>query len=212
MSQKRTFLGLEIIELNFCYNISKQFFGDDKVIFGYARPFSHDIDMALQTKALEDKGCDKIYYEQTISPKIRPELNHLLDSLNAGDQVIVYKFYSIADSTRHLIDLVQLLQSKYVHFISIIDQVDTSSVEGKVFFKLMKSVGDFQHDVLSESTKAGIYEAKRKGKNTGRPRKPDANVRRALDMYQSKKYSIAQITLETGISKTTLYRYLEDEG
>ncbi len=76
----------------------------------------------------------------------------------------------------------------------------------------MKSVGDFQYDVLSESTKAGIYEAKLKGKNTGRPRKPDANVRRALDMYQSKKYSIAQITLETGISKTTLYRYLEDEG
>ncbi|MCA6607733.1 recombinase family protein [Bacillus altitudinis] len=182
------------------------------MIFGYARPFSQDIDMTLQTKALENKGCDRIYYEQTISPKDRPELNHLLHSINTGDQIIVYKFYSIADSTRHLIELVQLLQQKNVQLISIIDQVDTSTNEGKVFFKLMKSVGDFQYDVLSESTKAGIYEAKRKGKNTGRPRKPDANVRRALDMYQSKKYSIAQITLETGISKTTLYRYLEDEG
>ncbi|MCW4645629.1 recombinase family protein [Bacillus safensis] len=196
----------------FCYNYSKQFFGDDKVIFGYARPFSHDIDMVLQTKALEDKGCDRIYYEQTISPKNRPELNQLLQSINTGDQIIVYKFYSIADSTRHLIDLVQFLQSKHVHLISIIDQVDTSLEEGKVFFKLMKSVGEFQYDVLSESTKAGIYEAKRRGKNTGRPRKPDANVRRALEMYQSKKYSIAQITIETGISKTTLYRYLEEEG
>lgn len=196
----------------FCYNYSKQFFGDDKVIFGYARPFSQDIDMVLQTKALEDKGCDRIYYEQTISPKNRPELNQLLQFIKAGDQIVVYKFYSIADSTRHLIELVQLLQQKHVQLISIIDQVDTSTNEGKVFFKLMKSVGDFQYDVLSESTKAGIYEAKRKGKNTGRPRKPDANVRRALDMYQSKKYSIAQITLETGISKTTLYRYLEDEG
>ncbi|AVM24002.1 recombinase family protein [Bacillus pumilus] len=182
------------------------------MIFGYARPFSQDIDMTLQTKALENKGCDRIYYEQTISPKDRPELNHLLHSINTGDQIFVYKFYSIADSTRHLIELVQLLQQKHVQLISIIDQVDTSTNEGKVFFKLMKSVGDFQYDVLSESTKAGIYEAKRKGKNTGRPRKPDANVRRALEMYQSKKYSIAQITLETGISKTTLYRYLEDEG
>ncbi|MBR0619235.1 recombinase family protein [Bacillus altitudinis] len=182
------------------------------MIFGYARPFSQDIDMSLQTKALKDKGCDRIYYEQSISPKNRPELNQLLQSIKAGDQIVVYKFYSIADSTRHLIELVQLLQQKHVQLISIIDQVDTSTNEGKVFFKLMKSVGDFQYDVLSESTKAGIYEAKRKGKNTGRPRKPDANVRRALDMYQSKKYSIAQITLETGISKTTLYRYLEDEG
>ncbi|MGG4173914.1 recombinase family protein [Bacillus safensis] len=182
------------------------------MIFGYARPFSQDIDMVLQTKALEDKGCDRIYYEQTISPKNRPELNQLLQFIKAGDQIVVYKFYSIADSTRHLINLVQFLQSKHVHLISIIDQVDTSLEEGKVFFKLMKSVGEFQYDVLSESTKAGIYEAKRRGKNTGRPRKPDANVRRALEMYQSKKYSIAQITIETGISKTTLYRYLEDEG
>ncbi|MEC1588510.1 helix-turn-helix domain-containing protein [Bacillus sonorensis] len=103
-----------------------------------------------------------------------------------------------------------MMQQKNVDFISFIDQVDTSTDKGKIFFKLMEKVGDFQHDVLSESTKTGIYEAKLKGKTGGRPRKPDHNVRRALDMYQSKKYSIAQITAETGISKTTLYRYLED--
>ncbi|MCY7771464.1 recombinase family protein [Bacillus haynesii] len=180
------------------------------MIFGYVRPFSQDKDLYLQLNTLEKYGCDKIYKEQTSSAKNRPELEHMLNTLNSGDQVIVYKLYSIADTTRHLIDLVQMLQQKNVDLISIIDQIDTSTDKGKIFFKLMERVGDFQHDVLSESTKAGISEAKLKGKTGGRPRKPDYNVRRALDMYQSKKYSIAQITAETGISKTTLYRYLED--
>ncbi|MCY9158059.1 recombinase family protein [Bacillus haynesii] len=181
------------------------------MIIGYARPFSQDRDLRLQLNILEKYGCDKIYKEQTFSGKNRPELEHLFHTVSSGDQVIVYKLYSIADSTRHLIDLLQMFQQQNVNFASITDQVDTSTYEGKIFFKLMEKVEDFQHDVLSESTKAGITEAKLKGKTVGRPRKPNYYVRRALDMYQSKKYSIAQITQETGICKTTLYRYLEGD-
>ncbi|MDQ0166942.1 DNA invertase Pin-like site-specific DNA recombinase [Bacillus horti] len=56
----------------------------------------------------------------------------------------------------------------------------------------------------------GLYAAKQKGVKPGRPRKPDENVKRAISMYQSQQYSLAQIKAETGISKTTLYRYLEN--
>ena len=63
--------------------------------------------------------------------------------------------------------------------------------------------------MISEKTKIGISKAKQKGITTGRPRKPDENVQRAIIMYQSKKYSLDEITNETGISKSTLYRYLE---
>ena len=61
------------------------------------------------------------------------------------------------------------------------------------------------------STRAGLSKAKEQGKQTGRPRKPDENVRRAIAMYQSKNYSLADIREQTGISKSTLYRYLESE-
>ena len=76
----------------------------------------------------------------------------------------------------------------------------------------MKYLVEFQSDVISEKTKQGLYEAKQKGVTTGRPRKPDENVKRAILMYQSKKYSLAEIKAETGISKSTLYRYLENES
>lgn len=63
---------------------------------------------------------------------------------------------------------------------------------------------------MSENTKKGLYEAKQKGIKPGRPRKADENVKRAIVMYQSQKYNLAEVKEETGISKSTLYRYLEN--
>ena len=80
------------------------------------------------------------------------------------------------------------------------------SIHSKTF---VKHLVEFQSDVISEKTKKGLNEAKQKGVVTGRPRKPDENVQRAIEMYQSKNYTLTQIKEETGISKSTLYRYLE---
>nr|WP_258048466.1 MULTISPECIES: helix-turn-helix domain-containing protein [unclassified Planococcus (in: firmicutes)] len=46
--------------------------------------------------------------------------------------------------------------------------------------------------------------------HAGRPRKPDANVKKAIEMYKNKSHSLAEIKEQTGISKSTLYRYLEN--
>ncbi|MEG7283811.1 recombinase family protein [Bacillus sp. 0909A] len=180
------------------------------MIFGYARPFSQDQDVIKQLAALKEFNCKKIYIEQTNSAKNRPEFESLCRSLNIGDTIVIYKLYSIADSTKNLIDIIQFFKTKQINFISILDKVDTSKIGGSIFFDFLERVSEFQFDIISENTKVGIQEAKLKGKNTGRPRKPDHNVRRAMEMYRSKKYTIQQITKETGISKTTLYRYLDN--
>ena len=84
-----------------------------------------------------------------------------------------------------------------------------SNTTGYHFIYIVKHLVKFQSDVISEKTKKGLYEAKQKGITTGRPKKSDENVKRAIIMYQSKKYSLTEIKNETGISKSTLYRYLE---
>jgi len=180
------------------------------VIIGYIRPYSEDENLDKQLQALRAYNCEKIYQEKTNSLKKRVEFDEMVASLQEGDTVVVYKFYCIADSTRHLIELIEYLSENHIHFVSILDHVDTSTLEGKTFFNTIKRIGQFQHDVISERTKAGLEEAKLKGKSGGRPKKPDYNVHRALEMYWSKKYTIAQITEATGISKTTLYRYLDN--
>ncbi len=79
---------------------------------------------------------------------------------------------------------------------------------GKFFFRMMASIAELERDIISERTKTGLNAARARGKKGGRPQKHTDKVEMALKMYQSKEYSIKQITEATGLSKTTLYRYI----
>ena len=113
------------------------------------------------------------------------------------------------DSSLHLVELLDAVDAKGAYFQSLKEGIDTSHDSGYSFKNIVKHLVEFQSDVISEKTKKGLNEAKQKGVVTGRPRKPDENVQRAIEMYQSKNYTLTQIKEETGISKSTLYRYLE---
>ena len=71
------------------------------------------------------------------------------------------------------------------------------------FREIVQHLVALQSDVVSMTTREGLSKAKELGKQTGRPRKPNENVKRAIEMYQSKRYSLADIREKTGISKTT---------
>ncbi|MGP0578925.1 helix-turn-helix domain-containing protein [Paenibacillus peoriae] len=116
----------------------------------------------------------------------------------------------VADSTRHLAELLDQLNEQQAYFFSIHEGIDTRQLSSCSFYTHVKYLLNFQSDMISENTKKGLYEAKQKGMKLGRLHKLDENVKKAIQMYESQKYSIAQIREETGISKTTLYRYLEN--
>ena len=148
--------------------------------------------------------------EDHSSAKKRMKLNNLLGTLKHGDKIVVTKLFTFADSTRHLVELLDDIDTKGAYFQSLNEGIDTSDGAGYSFKDIVKHLVEFQSDVISEKTKQGLHEAKQKGVAPGRPRKPDENVKRAIIMYQSKNYSLAEIKDETGISKSTLYRYLEN--
>ncbi|WP_211747756.1 recombinase family protein [Paenibacillus sp. Marseille-Q4541] len=179
---------------------------------GYMRPYQDDADLSIQTSNLGKLSCDKLVVEEHASAKRRNDLDQLISDLKPGDIIVVYKLFALADSTRHLVELLQTLEKKKAYICSLFEGIDTSRPEGYPFPDIVKHLVDFQSDVISEKTKKGLYEAKQKGNNPGRPRKADDNVKRAIVMYQSNQYSLAQIREETGISKSTLYRYLDSEN
>lgn len=179
------------------------------MLIGYTRPFQNDLKNKEQIEMLSKENCNKIISEEHASAKKRVELDNLITNLQVNDKVIVTKLYTIADSTLHLVEILELVERKGAFFQSIYEGIDTSNTEGYPFSYILKHLAAFQSDVISEKTKKGLHKAKQKGVTTGRPRKPDENVLRAIDMYKSKNYSLAEITNETGISKSTLYRYLE---
>ncbi|WP_046225858.1 recombinase family protein [Paenibacillus dauci] len=180
------------------------------MLIGYMRPYQGDLECKDQASQLRESGCDHWVIEEHASPKQRIKLEELLQLLQSNDVLIVTKLFALADSTRHLAELLHNFNERQINFISLYESIDTRLEEGQYFYKNIHSLLHFQTDIISENTKKGMYEAKQRGSKVGRPRKLDDNIKKAIQMYESKKYSLLQIREETGISKTTLYRYLEN--
>lgn len=180
------------------------------MIFGYSRVSTVEQSTNMQIDALKQFGVEKIYEEKmTGTRRDRPQLEELLKVLRSGDKVVVYKLDRISRSTKHLIELSELFNDMNVQFVSIADSIDTSTAMGKFFFRTMASIAELERDIISERTKSGLQAARARGKTGGRPPKKEGDVETALKMYKSKGFTIKEITKATGISKTTLYRYLE---
>ncbi|KAB7704408.1 helix-turn-helix domain-containing protein [Bacillus aerolatus] len=180
------------------------------MLIGYMRPYHEDQSCDIQLKSLTELNCKKVIAEEHSSAKKRTQLKSMIDNLKQGDKIIVTQLFALADSTRHLVELLESIEAKGACIQSIKEGIDTSNTQGYQFSDIVKHLVEFQSDVISEKTKKGLHKAKQKGITTGRPRKPDENVQRAIIMYESKKYSLNEMKNETGISKSTLYRYLEN--
>ncbi|PEL13750.1 recombinase family protein [Bacillus sp. AFS017336] len=180
------------------------------MLIGYMRPNQEDPTCEEQLVQLKQLNCEKIISEDHSSAKNRTQLDTILTNLKQDDKIIISKLFTIADSTRHLVEILKVIDSKGAYLQSYKEKIDTSLKAGYAFIDTVNHLLTFQSDLISENTKKGLYEAKQKGVTSGRPKKPDENVKRAIVMYQSKKYTLEEIKQETGISKSTLYRYLEN--
>lgn len=180
------------------------------MIIGYMRPNQDDLSCKIQLETLNKQNCNHLIIEEHSSPKKRVMLKKMINEIQPGDTIVVSRLFSFADSTRHLMVLLNQLIEKQAYLYSVSEGINSNHSWGYSFHDSVSYLLNFQSDVISEHTKKGLYEAKQKGMKPGRPRKPDENVKRAIIMYQSQQFSLAQIKEETGISKTTLYRYLEN--
>jgi len=159
--------------------------------FGYARVSTRDQNLEAQLDALTAAGCDKIVTEKVSGngSKERPELDRLVENLREGDTLVVYKLDRLGRSTFKLLGLTEELQQRGVEFVSLKDHID-----------------------IVERTQAGLQAARKRGRVGGRPRVDKKSVERALKLYESKEYSVAEITELTEVSKATLYRRLKEIG
>jgi DNA invertase Pin-like site-specific DNA recombinase len=139
-------------------------------IFGYARVSTQDQNLDLQIDALTKAGAVVIYKEKISgTKKERQELEQLLKAISEGDSVVVYKLDRISRSTKHLIELAEIFEEKKVNFISIQDNIDTSTALGRFFFRTMVSIAELERDIINERTKSGLQSARQRGRNGGRP-------------------------------------------
>ena len=181
-------------------------------VFGYARVSTEQQNLDRQLDALKKYGCDMIYNEKmTGTKKDRPELTKLLERMTEGDTVVIESLSRLGRSTKDLIELTELFQSKGVHLVSLKESIDTSTSTGKLLFTLMSAIAQFERDVIADRTREGLRSARARGRTGGRPQVNHDNIRKAMKLYHTQQYSIKEIEELTGVKKSTLYRNLKKE-
>lgn len=180
---------------------------------GYARVSSYGQHLDMQIAALEQARCDKIYVEKASGVKERPELQSALKYMRAGDVLVVYKFDRIGRSLKDLVNIFADLQKRDIGLISLNDNIDASTNSGKFMMNIFAALAEFERTIIIERCQSGREEAKRKGKQFGRPKGiPKDKIAACSSLYNS-GLTITAIQKQLNIkSKSTVYRLLRLNG
>jgi len=101
----------------------------------------------------------------------RPELNRLMADAHKRlfDAVVVWRFDRFARSVSHLLRALETFSSLGIQFVSLSEQVDTSTPAGKMVFTVLGAVAELERSLIVERVRAGLRNARAKGKRLGRP-------------------------------------------
>lgn len=101
----------------------------------------------------------------------RPELNRLIADAHRRefDAVVVWRFDRFARSVSHLLRALETFRSLGIEFVSLTEQVDTTTPTGKMIFTVLGAVAELERNLIAERVRAGLRNARAKGKRLGRP-------------------------------------------
>ena len=181
--------------------------------FGYARVSTKDQKLDLQVNALEEFGCDTIFSEKISGYKERPVLNEMIGKLRKGDTVVVWKLDRLGRSIKHIVELIDKFNSENIGFISLNDNINTQTAQGRLFLNIIASLAEYERELIIERTKAGQEAARLRGKFIGRPKglSKDAIKKAEVvkELYEKKQMRAEDIAVIIGKSRATVYRYLK---
>lgn len=174
--------------------------------YGYKRPL---IDDENGEKQLVHIPVDRLFTEKHARPKKRTALEDLLMAVEEGDQIFVENIVVIADSFHQMIDILRVIEKDKATIYFQAEQLKSDEINTFSLIQLASWAAATQSAIARHVSTFALAEAKKSGKAIGRPKKSDENLKRALAMYEGKQHTLMDIKNETGISKSTLYRYLE---
>ncbi|PJA44599.1 MAG: DNA invertase [Verrucomicrobia bacterium CG_4_9_14_3_um_filter_43_20] len=180
---------------------------------GYARVSTNKQDLSLQLDALKEYGCETIYEETGSGAKNdRPELINVLKALRVGDTLVVWKLDRLSRSIKDLINIVNDLNDRDIQFISITDNIETSTPSGKLIFHIFSALAEFERNIIRERTTAGLKAARARGRKGGRKPKltmaQAKSIKTILDSPENDR-SVEDIGKDYGVSRATVFRALD---
>jgi DNA invertase Pin-like site-specific DNA recombinase len=157
-------------------------------------------------------------YEDRASGKIdaRPGLGAALKALQEGDTLIVWKLDRLGRDLRHLVNTVHDLAQRGVGLKVLSGHgasIDTTTPAGKLVFGIFAALAEFERELISERTKAGLESARARGRAGGAPYKMTvAKLRLAMAAMGQPETKVGDLCNELGITRQTLYRHVAPDG
>ncbi|MEQ9489548.1 MAG: recombinase family protein [Alphaproteobacteria bacterium] len=176
---------------------------------GYVRVSDQNQDEALQIDALKKVGCDAIYGDHGVTGASvkRLGLDQVLEALESGDALVVWKLDRLGRSTVHLLTLLDELHRRGVDFVSLTQGIDTTTPVGRMLYGQLAVFAEFERAQISERTKAGMEAARRRGRRIGRPPAlSEAEVRDAYHCINERGLSVRDSAKRLGVCGQTLKR------
>lgn len=161
--------------------------------------------------------ADRIYQDLASgSQDDRPGLEAALKALREGDTLVVWKLDRLGRNLRHLVNTVHDLTSRGIGFKVITGQgasIDTTAPAGKLVFGIFAALAEFERELISERTKAGLTSARARGRVGGAPYKmTTAKLRLAMAAMGKPETTVTDLCQELGVTRQTLYRHVSPGG
>jgi DNA invertase Pin-like site-specific DNA recombinase len=183
-------------------------------LIGYARVSTTEQHLHLQQDALSAAGCLKIYTDTISGTKSeRKGLTEALDYVRGGDTLVVWRLDRLGRSLKDLIERITDLHSRNIDCKSLTENIDTTTSGGKLIFHIFGALAEFERDIITERTNAGLTAARARGRQGGRPRSSlsdDRKLQMARQMYEKKTIPVKDICKALGIPRSTFYKYMRD--
>jgi len=192
-----------------------------KTVAVYARVSTKDKgqDVTTQLMPLRDYAASRLWkiHKEYIdigvsgSKERRPALDEMMADARCRrfEAVVVARFDRFARSTSHLLRALEEFRVLAIDFISLSENVDTSTPTGKLVFVVLGAVSELERELIRERVQAGVDRAKRQGKRLGRPPKCMYDKEHVVDLVQSGR-SITSVAKECGISRPTVDKVIAD--
>lgn len=186
------------------------------MLIGYARISTDEQNPHAQCDALRRAGVDEenLYVDHTSgATSSRPQWELVCQVLRAGDVLVATRLDRVGRSTAHLVSLLEQFRQREVAFRFLEQGIDTTTAEGRMIYRMLAAVAEFQRDLITANTREGLAAARARGRTGGRARKLTlTQARDAQNKYDSRTWTVQQIADLYGVRRSTVYGYLHHTG
>jgi DNA invertase Pin-like site-specific DNA recombinase len=181
---------------------------------GYIRVSTLDQNTDRQEIALSALDIKKFFTEKISGKNTdRPELKKMLEYVRDGDILYIESISRLARSTKDLLSIVQILQEKKVELVSLKENIDTTTPQGRFVLTVFGALAELERESTIQRQREGKAAARLKGKKFGRPRvETPKDWDKVIALWKKDDITAVEAMRRLNVNRGTFYRRMKELG